>query len=391
VDSRGIAVRIAMVHSFYSSSQPSGENTVVLNEVDALRRAGHEVALFAAHTDELEGEVFYKLRSGLRVATGYGRNPLKAIKDFSPDVVHVHNLFPNLGDRWVDDLDVPLVHTLHNYRPLCANGLLYRDGHVCTRCPDGDHLAGLRLGCYRESRLATLPLTIGTPRDPMATPLLRTAATTLVMSESQRQIYLGAGVPEQRLTVSPHFLPRTLDPQPRDPEAQWGWIFVGRLSEEKGIGDVVRHWPSGEQLTIVGDGPLADDLRRELPPGVELLGQLEHSRVLDLIASSVGLIFPSKWYETFGLVYLEALAAGTPVLATPPSGVASRVEEEGTGSVITSPSELDRCIAAATEHFPQLRRHCREVFEHRYAEDAFIQRRLALYGRLAESESVGTS
>jgi hypothetical protein len=53
VDSRGIAVRIAMVHSFYSSSQPSGENTVVLNEVDALRRAGHEVALFAAHTDEL--------------------------------------------------------------------------------------------------------------------------------------------------------------------------------------------------------------------------------------------------------------------------------------------------------------------------------------------------
>jgi hypothetical protein len=92
VDSRGIAVRIAMVHSFYSSSQPSGENTVVLNEVDALRRAGHEVALFAAHTDELEGEVFYKLRSGLRVATGYGRNPLKAIKDFSPDVVHVHNI-----------------------------------------------------------------------------------------------------------------------------------------------------------------------------------------------------------------------------------------------------------------------------------------------------------
>ena len=90
---KGATIRIAMVHSFYSSAQPSGENTVVLNEVDALRRAGHEVALFAAHTDELEGEVFYKLRAGLRVATGYGRNPLKAIRDFSPDVVHVHNLF----------------------------------------------------------------------------------------------------------------------------------------------------------------------------------------------------------------------------------------------------------------------------------------------------------
>lgn len=81
-----------MAHSFYSSAQPSGENTVVPNEVDALRRAGHTVELFAAHTDELEGEVLYKLRAGLRVAAGYGRNPLKAINDFGPDIVHVHNL-----------------------------------------------------------------------------------------------------------------------------------------------------------------------------------------------------------------------------------------------------------------------------------------------------------
>ena len=83
-----------MVHSFDSSAQPGGENTVVLDEVDSLRHAGHEVALLAAHTDDLQSEVFYKFRAGMHVATGYGCNPARAIQDFSPFVVHVHNLFP---------------------------------------------------------------------------------------------------------------------------------------------------------------------------------------------------------------------------------------------------------------------------------------------------------
>lgn len=93
----GHLIRIAMVHSFYSSRQPSGENAVVRAEVNALRRAGYEVELFAAHTDELEGDLLYPVKAAWRVATGRGRNPLKAIKDFSPDVVHVHNLLSNVG------------------------------------------------------------------------------------------------------------------------------------------------------------------------------------------------------------------------------------------------------------------------------------------------------
>src|SRR5262249_45510078 len=140
------AIRIAIVHSFYSSRQPSGENGVVESEVAALRAAGHDVRLFAARTDDLERDRLYPGKAAARGASGRGASPLTAVERFGPDVVHVHNLFPNIARRWVAGLRRPLVTTLHNFRPLCVNGLLYRDGHVCTLCPDGQRWSGLRYG-----------------------------------------------------------------------------------------------------------------------------------------------------------------------------------------------------------------------------------------------------
>ncbi|MDG4864954.1 glycosyltransferase, partial [Streptomyces sp. T-3] len=145
-------MRIAVVHSFYGSAAPSGENLVVAAQAEALRRAGHDVHLVTAATDDLADQPLYALRSATTVATGRGRSPLGRLRELAPDLVHVHNLFPNFGRAWVSSWRGPLVTSLHNYRPLCANGLLYREGALCTRCPDGDRWAGLRGGCYRESR-----------------------------------------------------------------------------------------------------------------------------------------------------------------------------------------------------------------------------------------------
>ena len=377
----GPPVRIAMVHSFYSSAQPSGENTVVLNEVDALRRAGHEVALFAAHTDDLEGEVFYKLRAGMRVATGYGRNPLKAIKEFSPDVVHVHNLFPNYGRRWVEDLDAPLVHTLHNYRPICANGLLFRDGQSCTLCIDGHALAALVHSCYRDSRLATLPLAFAQRGGTSSDALLRHADATIVLSPLQRDLYRRAGVPDERMAVSPNFLPDDLDPGPTYSPGAF-FLGVGRLSPEKGFAELARRWPSEHRLVIVGDGPDRQVLERIDNPAIELKGAVCRNDVLDLMREARALIFPSRSFECAPLVHVEALAAGTPVAAAPDNSVAATIEMTGGGSVVpwADWGRLLPDFPAEAEH----RREARRVFEEHYTESAFTRRATALYARLKE-------
>jgi len=375
------------VHSFYSSAQPSGENGVVESEVAALVRAGHVVQLFAARTDDLEGDRLYRVRAAFRVATGLGRSPLAAIDHFRPDVVHVHNLFPNYGRRWVGSLRQPLVATLHNYRPMCANGLLFRDGRVCTLCPDGARWSGLRHACYRGSRAATLPLTMANLPGPAADPLLARADRLILLSDLAAEVYAGAGVPRAGMTVWPNFLRSDLDPGTERPPARPdGFLYVGRLSPEKAVVRLVRAWPSrGDApiLRIVGEGPEEETVRRAAEgKRIEVLGAVTRTHVIGLMRASAGLVMPSAWFEAFPLVYAEALAAGLPVLAWEPNVVSRWVETDRTGAKTTWGGDLTETLAAADASFPALRARCRAIFEERYSEPAYVARAEELYSAL---------
>lgn len=364
---------MALVHSFYGSECPSGENQAVLDQAQALRRAGHLVSMVAAHTDELQTMPLYKLRAGLTVATGLGRSPLAQLACLRPDVVHVHNLFPNFGRSWVSKWKGPIVATLHNYRPLCAVGTLYRDGALCTRCPDGDRWAGLSLGCYRGSRTATLPLAWASRHGASADPLLRRADRLVVLSERARDLYQRFGLPERQLSLVPNFvgfqspgLPAANSAAGGPHETRCRWLFVGRLSEEKGILQLLRSWPADEPLDVIGSGPL-ESACSPAPSGVRLLGALPHERLLARLPHYTGLVFPSVWPESaMPLVCQEALAAGVPVLALAGSAAADSVRRDGTGAVYEAFDELPRALAAARDRFPTLREHCRQVHAARY-------------------------
>jgi glycosyltransferase involved in cell wall biosynthesis len=373
-----------MVHSFYSSRRPSGENLVVRAEVETLRRAGHEVELFAVHTDAVEGELAYRLRAGLRVATGLGRHPLRAMAEFGPDIVHVHNLFPNYSRRWLKDVAAPVVHTLHNYRPLCANGLLYRDRRPCTECLDGDRWAGWRHGCYRDSRLTTLPVTLAGCRGAEHDPLIARADALIAVSAAQRAVFIRSGLPASRVVVGPNFLPDTDDPGPQFGPRDPVWVFVGRLSDEKGIVELVEAWPVGERLIVIGAGPHAEQLAVKAPEGVHLMGGTDRAGVMDALSRAHGLIFPSRSPEIGSpLAYIEALAVAAPVLAFDGNAVADGVRADATGRVCGWEDDLDTVLAVARSSFDDaMRRRCRAVFEERHSERVFLRDRVALYERL---------
>lgn len=363
-------MRIAVVHSFYASGQPSGENEAVRDQVRALQSAGHEVELFAAHTDELAQDPFYPLRAAARVATGHGSSPLARLRDFAPDVVHVHNLFPNFGRSWVRRWDGPLVATLHNYRPLCAAAILYREGAECTRCLDGDRWAGLRHGCYRDSRAATLPLAWAGRHGVAADPLLTRADRVVVLSALSRRIYLRAGVPAERLALVPNFVDT---PQNEHPLEETGrWLFAARLAAGKGLLELLRQWPADEPLDVVGDGEILAECRAAAPSSVCFLGRLDRAELRRRMPSWRGLIFASRWYECAPCVEVEALAAGLPIVAFAGSSVAESVREHGTGLVTRWDMPLGPVLAEAAARFPALRAHCRRVYA-----DHFTERRWA--------------
>ncbi|MFE5757271.1 glycosyltransferase family 4 protein [Streptomyces massasporeus] len=379
------SLRVAVVHSFYSSAAPSGENQAVADQLAALARAGHEAHLVAARTDELSRSPFYPLRAAVTVSSGRGCSPLADLRRLRPDVVHVHNLFPNFGNTWLRRWHGPIVATMHNYRPVCAAATLYRHGAMCTRCPDGDRWAGLRNGCYRGSSVATAPLAWAGRRGAAAHPLLRRADRVVVLSATSRRMYLRAGIEPERLDLVPNSTTDAAPPAPagtfrhRTGGNEAAWLFAGRLSPEKGLMELLARWPAGERLDVVGDGPLLGDCRRAAPRAVRFLGALEHTELRQRLSSWRGLVFPSRWLEGAPLIYPEALAAGLPVLAFIGSAVADAVREQGTGTVVHWDEPLDTILRRAAECFPALRPHCRDVFLRHYTEQVWAERIEAVY------------
>lgn len=391
---RRAAYRVALVHSFYSSRQPSGENTVVLDQAEALRAAGHEVTLVAARTDRLESEPGYAVRAAVRVATGHGRSPLRELERLDPDVVHVHNLFPNFGTRWLERWPGALVATVHNYRPVCAAGTLFRNGGMCTECPDGDRWAGLRHGCYRGARRATLPLAWAGRSGPAGHPVLRRADRLVVLSEYSRDFHIRLGLPAQRLVLVPNFVDAVEEAAPPPAVAGNGtgdsWVFAGRLSEEKGVLPLLRGWPDGEPLDVIGSGPLEPACRAAAPRGVRFLGALPRHELRHRLPRYTGLVFPSVCPEMSPVVYQEALAAGLPVLALAGSAAADSVLRQGTGAVYQDAGELPRSLTAALGRFPALREHCRTVHAESYAAPSWTAAMTDVYTQAVE-DAVGPS
>ncbi|WP_351233384.1 glycosyltransferase family 4 protein [Streptomyces sp. NPDC002133] len=364
---------MALVHSFYSSRQPSGENAAVLDQAEALRAAGHEVAVVAAHTDALQAEPGYALRAAVRVATGFGRSPLDTLSRFAPDIVHVHNLFPNFATDWLSRWPGALVATLHNYRPACAAGTLFRNGQMCTACPDGDPWTGLRHGCYRGARSATLPLAWAGRAGAAAHPLLRRAERLVALSERSRALYLRFGVPAEKLSLVPNFVGAGGQVRPTEAAVEatgtvHRWVYVGRLSAEKGILPLLRNWPDSEPLDVIGSGPLEPACREIAPMRVRFLGTFSRREIASRLPCYTGLVFPSVCPETAAaLVCQEALAAGVPVLALSGSAAADSVRRDGTGAVYRGADELPHALTSARMHFPGLREHCRRTHADRYS------------------------
>lgn len=370
-------MRVAIVHSFYSSKSPSGENVAVEQQADALRDHGVDVKLIAARTDDEQGRPGHLLRSGLRVSTGHGRSPIAEIAAFEPDVVHVHNLFPNWGTSWLDRWDGALVATLHNYRPMCAAGTLFREGATCMKCPDGTSFEAVRHACYKGSRLASIPLAIrnrgGVARDR----LLERADRVLLLTERSTEIYTRYGIPAKKVDLVPNFV----DDIGFEPAAPIGdsWVYIGRLSEEKGILNLVRHWPDGERLSIYGQGPLESEIRAAASSAVTYHGPLDHAQVPRALARAKGLVFPSEWFEGAPLVYVEALAAGRAVIAKAGSSVADDVAISGSGRVFDAWDDLSSSIGLEVNSLAHLGVQGRAHYERDFTRESWLDNILRVY------------
>jgi glycosyltransferase involved in cell wall biosynthesis len=325
-------MRILQLHARYRIR--AGEDTVVDNEAAALARAGHDVDQLTLDNPTERGATIAALALSVHNtrAAQLVRDRVAAVR---PDVVHVHNTWFALSSSAVEaaaSCGVPVVMTLHNYRLGCLSTDLFRDGAVCTACLGRAPLQGVLHGCYRGSRL----LSALQATEVMVTRrrgVLDASVTRFVVpSQFMADRLVEVGVPIERTVVKPHFVD---DPGQRvsPPSQSRDIIVVGRLAQGKGINTLLDAWTSAgltmrddRRLQIIGDGPLAQDIGRRLPAGVELLGWRDRDEVRRRLLAARALVMPSELYETFGMVLVEAMSAGLPVIVNTVAGAASIVE-----------------------------------------------------------------
>ena len=344
-------MRILIVHNRYRSTAPSGENRVVDQESEALTALGHQVQHFERNSDDIEawsstrkatlpGRVVYNPETR-RVLTG-------VLRRFRPDVVHIHNTFPLISASVLyackDEL-VPVVATLHNYKLMCASGDFFRDGAVCHDCAGGRALPAVMHRCYRGSTVATVPTVVATRVHRKAWRSL--VAAYVFVSESQRRLLAGMDLEPAKVFVKHNIVPYDgASCLPRNRQV----AYVGRLDKAKGIPLLMRAWDgyraaSGDdamRLMIAGGGPLESELESwaRTRPSVTVAGHLGKPDCFDLIARSRAVLLPSQWEETFGLVAIEAMAAGVAPIA-PSHGSFPELITDGRDGVLFRAGDSD--------------------------------------------------
>jgi len=256
------------------------------------------------------------------------RSRLGALPDLLPkaDVVHVQNVMNPEAVRMAVATGSAVV-TVQDHRVLCPGmGKTLADGSRCsTRMSNEPCRECLPDDAYRTR---TLSLT-RERRDALR------GARLVVLSRYMADELGAVGLPDA--SVVPPWVETGTSPA----ETGHGFLLAGRLVPHKGVVNAWRAWRSaatGQPLVVAGAGGMESGLE-----GADLRGWLPHSDLLSLLRSSRALLFPGWWQEPFGIVGVEALAQGTPVVLAAGGGTG---EWSGAGCLRTAPGDTEAMARA---------------------------------------------
>jgi len=258
----------------------------------------------------------------------------------APDLVHVHNV-QNVGALQASLAYGPTVVTTHDYRWVCpANNFFHeRPQAVCERT--------CGLGCFST----TLVKRCVTPRPQYAAYFYRRAkwgiehaedfAHVIAPSEGAREKYETSGFGDAATSVLPYFCDLEPREAPRPLPETPTITYLGRIASNKGheyFIEALGELPDTVRGRMVGS--ISDDVAQALrrladrhgcADQLKLHGWASRSEVIDLLDQTSVFVFPSLWPETLGIVGIEALSRGVPVVASDVGGVREWCREGDTG------------------------------------------------------------
>lgn len=374
-------MRILLVHNAYQHR--GGEDSVFEAEATLLREHGDVVEMFVRHNDSINGAS----KLGVAAQTFWSRSSAREFKEklwtFCPDVVHVHNTFPLISPSvyWAaKQFQVPVVQTLHNFRLHCPQAMYLRNSIVCEDCLGRIPWRGAVRGCYRGSvaqssvlaGMVTVHRALGTWQ--------KTVTRYVALNEFCRNKFIEGGLPAERIVIKPNFVDFDLPAR----RVRSGFLFVGRLSAEKGVATLARASSELPEVyfRVAGSGPEEESLQGV--PNVLRLGALSGPQVREEMSRSVALVLPSICYEGFPRTLAEALGCGLPVIASRIGALAELVEDNVTGLLFEpgNAADLAEKIRWAQDHpdaMAAMGENARACYEQNYTAERNYQQLMAIY------------
>jgi glycosyltransferase involved in cell wall biosynthesis len=348
-------MRIAQVAPLYEAVPPrlyGGSERVVAYLCDALAKLGHQVTLFASAEAQTLAQLSPVREQAIRLDA----------RDLKSDVA-AHLLQIDMVRRRATEFDVVHFHTDMLHFPLFE---AWAQRTVTT--------------LHGRLDIVDLPEVY---RRWKSFPLIS-------ISAAQR-----SPLPDANWEATVH---HGIDPEGFVPTDRGrGYLaFLGRISPEKRPDRAVAiARGAGLPLRVAAKVDRVDQIYFDekiaalmLEPHVEFLGEIGDRDKSAFLGGAEALLFPIDWPEPFGLVMIEAMACGTPVVAYDHGSVREVIEEGRTGFIVRNEGEAVRAVEAARRLD---RRAIRRAFEERFTSEAMALRYLDVYRRVIEGSDQRTA
>lgn len=313
---------ILMVHNFYQLG--GGEHTVFKNEVELLKQKGHKVITYTRDNNELKKSKFKLLLLPFTTIWSFKtyRDIKKIILKEGIDIVHCHNTFPLISPSVyyaARKLNKPVVQTIHNFRFICPNALMYRDNKICEECIKNKNFkCALKNKCYRNSKIQTLVLILMLKFHRFINTYNK--INYIFLTEFNKNKFSNLiDVSMDNVFIKPNFVN---NPNlKRSSKLEKKFIFYGRLDDNKGIKFLLTSWEkvsSDYELHIYGEG-INENIVKEYSQkykNIKYFGFQKQDTIFKDLMNSQCLLFTSELYEGFPMTIAESFSLGVPVLSS---------------------------------------------------------------------------
>ncbi len=368
-------MKILLIHNTYQ--QKGGEDSVFENEYKLLNEKNIvEKLLF--NNNDIKSPLD-KLKVGFNSI--YNKNSAKIVKEkieeFNPDIIHVHNFFPVASPSIfysANQFNIPIVMTLHNYRLICPNALLFHNNKICEKCINKSFaINGVLNGCYRESKVQTFALAFMSYIHKKRKTWNNRVDKYIALTNFAKDKILNSSLnlDKNQIIVKPNFV----EDNGFDYDKEEYFLFIGRLSIEKGIELLLRSFEnSNKKLLIIGGGPLETIVKESVKKNtnIKYLGFQNKKFIIDKLKKAKALIFTSIWYEGMPMTILESFSTGTPVIA-PNIGGPNEIVKDYINGLIYKANNLNSLstkidmLASNSNIHKQLCLEARNFYEQKYS------------------------